>query len=206
MRIAVGHPTRCPPSGSRERVDDPAYGRIRDRRSACNHVRLRLAAQSAHTHILLTFLRGVAGRAPVWGSRYGSRLWSFGPDPGNAEGHARRPQPPVTWALQERWRTSNIARRDSNDTFTLESTGAQAGHDFPGWPGGPGDNHGIGAAWVYLRGAGGVWTQQQSKLVGASPIGASNQGYAVAMSNAGAIVGGWKDNSHTGAIWQWVKT
>src|SRR5262245_33988454 len=44
--------------------------------------------------------------------------------------------------------------------------------------GGPFDNSGTGAAWVFTR-SGGAWSQQGSKLVGAGAVGASNQGYSV---------------------------
>ncbi|MGB6315916.1 MAG: hypothetical protein WBG13_25700, partial [Pseudolabrys sp.] len=57
--------------------------------------------------------------------------------------------------------------------------------------GGPGDNNGQGAAWVYTR-SGGVWTQQGNKLVGTGASGVSQQGASVALSADGntAIVGG----------------
>jgi hypothetical protein len=70
--------------------------------------------------------------------------------------------------------------------------------------GGPGDNGGVGAAWVYTR-SGGVWTQQGSKLVGtgAGPLGVANQGNSVAVSGGGGavVVGGWNDNNGAGAAW-----
>ena len=40
--------------------------------------------------------------------------------------------------------------------------------------GGPGDNNGQGAAWVYTR-SGGVWTQQGNKLVGTGASGVRNR-------------------------------
>jgi len=70
--------------------------------------------------------------------------------------------------------------------------------------GGPADNAGVGAAWIFSRPAPEQpWSQQQGKLVGSNAVGASNQGSAVAMSNAGAIIGGWKDGSQAGATWHW---
>ena len=68
--------------------------------------------------------------------------------------------------------------------------------------GGPEDNSGAGAAWVYTR-SGGVWSQEGSKLVGTGAIGAAQQGYSVAISADGnvAIVGGYADNSGVGAAW-----
>jgi PKD repeat protein len=69
--------------------------------------------------------------------------------------------------------------------------------------GGYGDNSGAGAAWVFTRSGGGVWTQLGSKLVGGGAAGAAAQGYAVALSADGntAIVGGYEDNSQAGAAW-----
>ena len=56
--------------------------------------------------------------------------------------------------------------------------------------GGPGDNDGKGAAWVFAR-SGSSWSQQGSKLVGSGGSGASF-GAAVALSGDGktALVGG----------------
>ncbi|MGE5621172.1 MAG: T9SS type A sorting domain-containing protein [archaeon] len=64
------------------------------------------------------------------------------------------------------------------------------------------DNSNIGAAWIFTR-AGGVWTQQGSKLVGTGAAGMSLQGSSVALSSDGntAIVGGSNDNNRNGAVW-----
>jgi hypothetical protein len=89
--------------------------------------------------------------------------------------------------------------------------------------GGPADNSGVGAAWLFdrspvLPGAAGsgnapalnvtpaVWLQG-SKLVGTGSSGAAQQGYAVALSGDGntAIVGGYEDNSGIGAVWIFVR-
>jgi hypothetical protein len=73
--------------------------------------------------------------------------------------------------------------------------------------GGITDNAHVGAAWVYTR-SGGVWSQQGSKLVGAGGTGATNQGWAMAISADGntAIVGGYADNSNLGAAWVFTRT
>jgi Divergent InlB B-repeat domain len=57
--------------------------------------------------------------------------------------------------------------------------------------GGPYDNGGVGAAWVFTR-SGGVWSQQGSKLVGTGAAAPEEQGNSVALSADGntAIVGG----------------
>jgi len=67
--------------------------------------------------------------------------------------------------------------------------------------GGPADNGGAGAAWVYTR-SGGVWTQQD-KLVGIGAVGIASQGVSVSLSGDGntAIVGGFSDNGGVGAAW-----
>ena len=71
--------------------------------------------------------------------------------------------------------------------------------------GGSGDNNGAGAGWVFTR-AGGVWTQQGTKLVGTGAVGFASQGASVSLSADGntAIVGGVTDNSGVGAAWMYV--
>jgi hypothetical protein len=72
--------------------------------------------------------------------------------------------------------------------------------------GGPGDNSGAGAVWVWTR-SGGVWTQQGGKLVGTGATGSAGQGN-VALSADGntLIVGGTGDNSNAGAVWIWTRS
>jgi hypothetical protein len=62
--------------------------------------------------------------------------------------------------------------------------------------GGWSDNGKTGAAWVFTRSWGGVWTQQGKKLVGIDAVGSACQGMSVALSADGntAIVGGPGDN------------
>ena len=73
--------------------------------------------------------------------------------------------------------------------------------------GGYNDNSGVGAAWVYTR-SGSTWTQQGSKLVGTGASGTAAQGQKVSLSADGntAIVGGYHDNSNTGAVWIYTRT
>ncbi len=73
--------------------------------------------------------------------------------------------------------------------------------------GGYNDNDSTGAAWVYTR-SGSVWTQQGSKLVGAGAVGRAQQGYSVSLSADGntAILGGFTDNSDTGAAWVYTRS
>ncbi len=72
--------------------------------------------------------------------------------------------------------------------------------------GGPGDNGGIGAAWVFTR-SGGVWSQQGSKLVGTGAVGRTDQGSGVAISADGntALVGATADNNGIGAVWVFTR-
>jgi hypothetical protein len=73
--------------------------------------------------------------------------------------------------------------------------------------GGPNDNSGAGAAWVFTRSAG-VWTQQGSKLVGSGASGGASQGSAIALSGDSntLIVGGVADNSFNGATWVFARS
>jgi uncharacterized protein (TIGR03437 family) len=78
--------------------------------------------------------------------------------------------------------------------------------------GGPDDNNMAGAAWVFTRSQGGVWTQQGKKLVGtgaANGLNGAQQGFSVALSGDGntAIVGGPQDNyPGTGAAWVFTRS
>ena len=73
--------------------------------------------------------------------------------------------------------------------------------------GGPDDNSGVGAAWVFTR-SNGVWTQQGNKLTGTGAIAQAGQGLSVALSGDGntAIIGGPSDNSTVGAAWVFTRS
>lgn len=78
--------------------------------------------------------------------------------------------------------------------------------------GGPNDNGGIGAAWVFTRDNNGNWTQAGNKLVGtgsvyAIPWGVS-EGVSVALSAdaSTALVGGPNENNLTGAVWPFIRS
>jgi hypothetical protein len=68
--------------------------------------------------------------------------------------------------------------------------------------GGPNDNGGAGAAWLFTR-SGGTWAQYGLKLVGSGAVGIAGQGASVALSGDGmtAILGGLNDNGNIGAAW-----
>ena len=63
------------------------------------------------------------------------------------------------------------------------------------------------AAWIFTR-SGKIWTQQGARLVGTGAVGSARQGMSVALSADGntAIVGGWSDNSRTGAAWIFTRS
>ena len=73
--------------------------------------------------------------------------------------------------------------------------------------GGPQDDSGRGAAWVFTRSAG-VWSQQGAKLTGAGASEHAQFGEAVALSGDGntALVGGRHDESNTGAAWVFTRS
>jgi len=73
--------------------------------------------------------------------------------------------------------------------------------------GGPGENAGVGAAWVFTR-SGSTWTQQGEKLTGAAEIGAARFGASVALSSDGntALVGGPGENAGVGAAWAFTRS
>ncbi|HRI26805.1 MAG TPA: IPT/TIG domain-containing protein, partial [Chitinophagales bacterium] len=72
--------------------------------------------------------------------------------------------------------------------------------------GGPNDNSGQGAVWVFTRSSS-AWTQQGTKLVGTGNTGAAQQGRSIALSADGntAIVGGNADDTNQGAAWVFVQ-
>jgi uncharacterized delta-60 repeat protein len=74
--------------------------------------------------------------------------------------------------------------------------------------GGPNDNDGLGAAWIWTRN-GGEWTPQGPKLVGPGAIGSTvGQGAAVAISADGntVLIGAPYDDTGVGAVWVWTRT
>ncbi len=68
--------------------------------------------------------------------------------------------------------------------------------------GGDYDNDRVGAAWAFTR-SGSTWSPLGSKLTGSGETGQGEFGFSVALSSAGntALIGGYFDNSLTGAVW-----
>jgi hypothetical protein len=73
--------------------------------------------------------------------------------------------------------------------------------------GGPYDDSGVGAAWVFTR-SGTTWTQQGPMLIGGGATGQADFGFAVALSADGntALVGGPDDNDGVGAAWVFTRS
>lgn len=74
--------------------------------------------------------------------------------------------------------------------------------------GGPGDNTGVGAVWIYTA-SGGNWSRAGGKLVGTGGTGlATEQGASVSLSADGKTlaVGGYGDNSGIGAVWVFTQS
>ena len=73
--------------------------------------------------------------------------------------------------------------------------------------GGPADDGGKGAAWVFTR-SGSTWTQQGEKLTGTGESGEGRFGDSVALSGDGdtALIGGPHDNERQGAAWVFTRS
>jgi hypothetical protein len=71
--------------------------------------------------------------------------------------------------------------------------------------GGPGDNAGIGAAWVFTR-SGGVWTQQGSKLTGSEEKGDFGESVALSSDGSTALIGADLDNTFQGTAWVFTRS
>jgi len=68
--------------------------------------------------------------------------------------------------------------------------------------GGPSDAGGVGAAWIFVHGAGG-WQQAGAKLTTAEETGAGHLGTSVGLSHDGAlaVIGAPLDSGAAGAVW-----
>lgn len=73
--------------------------------------------------------------------------------------------------------------------------------------GGPFNNNGKGAVWVFVRSSG-VWKQQGSPLTGTGMTGAAGLGWSVAIAGNGktALFGGPYDRSGAGASWVFTRS
>jgi len=151
-------------------------------------------------------------------SEYGGGLWSQGASVAvSGDGNTTIVGGPSdNWSLGAAWVFSR-----SGDVWTLQGNklvGSGAGE--PALPLGQGMSVALSAdgntaivggwgaegAWVFTR-SGGAWSQQGKKLVGTGAVGKARQGMSVALSVDGntALVGGWSDNSKTGAAWVFTR-
>ena len=73
--------------------------------------------------------------------------------------------------------------------------------------GGPADDEGTGAAWVFAR-SGSTWAQQGPKLTGAGETGEGRFGRSVALAADGdtALIGGTRDDGSIGAAWVFTRS
>lgn len=98
--------------------------------------------------------------------------------------------------------TGSIGNANQGSSVSLDNTGDTLA------VGGPNDNGGIGATWIFTR-SGGVWIQQ-GKVIGSGNIGSSQQGTeaSVELSGDGNVlcVGGPSDNGNRGAVWIFTRT
>jgi hypothetical protein len=121
----------------------------------------------------------------------------------NAEGAFVFVRKGSTWSQQgpELLGTERVERAEFGGNVALSADGNTA------LIGGPADNKGAGAAWVFTR-SGTTWTQQGSKLAGGGESGAGRFGDSVALSADGntALVGAIADNGEVGAAWTFTRS
>ncbi len=72
--------------------------------------------------------------------------------------------------------------------------------------GGYTDNNAIGATWIFVRNASGLYSQQGAKLVGSGNTGTSIQGFSVSLWGDTVAIGGHQDNSFFGAVWIFTRS
>ncbi|MEO7762548.1 MAG: hypothetical protein ABIS68_11640 [Casimicrobiaceae bacterium] len=107
-------------------------------------------------------------------------------------------------------RTGGVWSQQGNKLIGTGATGganqgrsvALSGDGNTALVGGPNDNSGVGAAWLFTR-TGGIWSQQGAKRVGNLAFQTSAQGSSVALSSDAsvALIGGPGDFSQNGAAW-----
>jgi hypothetical protein len=66
--------------------------------------------------------------------------------------------------------------------------------------GGPGNDGGIGAIWMFTRSLT-IWNQIQGPVIGTAALGSSNQGISISLGLHTIIVGGSGNNENIGAFW-----
>ena len=106
-----------------------------------------------------------------------------------------------TWTQQGK-KLAGTGATDAQQGYSV----ALSGDGSTALIGGPIDNDGAGAAWVFTR-SGSTWTQQGKKLAGTGATDAQ-QGASVALSGDGstALIGGPDDNEERGAAWVFTRS
>src|ERR1035441_271190 len=107
---------------------------------------------------------------------------------------------------------AELAGSDESGPGAFGSSVALSGDGNTVVVGGPSEDGGVGAAWVFTR-SGSTWTQQGPKLTGSGESGPSllgvhgDFGDSVALSGDGstALIGGDYDNSDVGAGWVFTR-
>jgi hypothetical protein len=96
--------------------------------------------------------------------------------------------------------TGNVGQSAQGSSVALSSDGNTL------VVGGPDDQNGLGAVWVFIRTTS-TWSQQGSKLTGTGSAGQSQQGFSVALSSDGntCASGGHADHRGGGAVWIFVR-
>lgn len=106
-----------------------------------------------------------------------------------------------TWSQQQKLVASNaVGTANQGFAAAISADGNTA------LVGGPADDSGAGAAWIWVR-SGATWTEQ-AKLVAPDAVGGAFTGGAVSLSGDGntAAIGGKDDTGGTGAVWIWVRS
>jgi FG-GAP repeat len=108
-----------------------------------------------------------------------------------------------TWAQQG----EKLTGGGESGTAAFGQTVALSGDGNTALIGGPADNEGHGAAWVFTR-SGETWTQQGAKLTGSGESGAGRFGNGVALSADGstALIGAPGNHNENGAAWVFTRS
>jgi len=108
----------------------------------------------------------------------------------------------TTWA-----QASKLTANDETGNGRFGIRVALAGDGRTALIGGWNDDHGVGAAWVFVRSAAG-WAQQGPKLLARDESGEGSFGGATSLSADGntALVGGEDDDGTVGAAWVFVRS
>lgn len=106
------------------------------------------------------------------------------------------------------WNTSRVALpvNGSIGTSSFGSSVAMSGDENTIVVGGPNDDNGSGAAWIFVRNKDSTW-KFVKKIVGTQSVGKAKQGTSVSIDRVGntVVLGGPEDNNKIGASWIFVR-